>query len=278
MKYNFLRYPEGKIKAVTFSYDDGTVHDKRFSDIISSYGIKCTFNFSGKGWDKEDAEKYMFSRGHEIAIHGYNHRGMDTLRPTEMIQEVLNCKTALEENYGRIIRGYAYPDRAIRRDAHPDAYKAARTVFEQLDIAYCRTLGGENNGFLLPDDFYNWLPTGHHDKAGLLESADKFLNIDVPSLYIARRDPLLFYVWGHSYEFHNKNNWEHLEALCKKLGGHNDIWYATNMEIYEYVTAYKSLKYSSNDKIVYNPTHITVWFDIDGKIYKIEPNQTLTLD
>jgi peptidoglycan/xylan/chitin deacetylase (PgdA/CDA1 family) len=157
MKYNFLRYPEGKIKAVTFSYDDGTVHDKRLSDTITPYGIKCTFNLCGGGWDKEDAEEYMLGRGHEIAIHGWSHRGMDTLRPTEMIQEVLNCKTALEEKYGRFIRGYAYPDRAIRRDAHPDMYARVRNVFEELDIAYCRTLGAANEGFFLPQDFYNWL-------------------------------------------------------------------------------------------------------------------------
>ncbi len=276
MKYNFLRYPEGKTKAVTFSYDDGTVHDKRFSDTITPYGIKCTFNLCKGGWDKEDADKYMFSRGHEISIHGYNHRGMDTLRPTEMIQEVLNCKMALEENYGRLIRGYAYPDRAIRRDAHPDMYKTVRSIFEELDIAYCRTLGAPNEGFFLPQDWYNWLPTCHHGRA--LEYVDKFLEIDVSSLYIARREPLLFYMWGHSYEFNNNNNWEHLEKICEKLGNRDDIWYATNMEIYDYVTAYNSLKYSSNGKMVYNPTHITVWFDIDGKLYKIEPNQTITLE
>ena len=276
MKYNFLRYPEGKTKAVTFSYDDGTVHDKRFSDTITPYGIKCTFNLCKGGWDKEDADKYMFSRGHEIAIHGYNHRGMDTLRPTEMIQEVLNCKMALEENYGRLIRGYAYPDRAIRRDEHPDMYKKVRSVFEELDIAYCRTLGAPNEGFLLPQDFYIWLPTCHHGRA--LEFVDNFLDVDVQSLYIARRDPRLFYMWGHSYEFANNDNWELLDKICEKLGNRDDIWYATNMEIYEYVNAYHSLKYSSNGKMVYNPTHVTVWFDIDGKLYKIEPAQTLIIE
>jgi len=37
-----------------------------------------------------------------------------------------------------------------------------------------------------------------------------------------------------------------------------DFWYATNMEIYEYVQAYKSLVYSADGKIVYNPTLLDI--------------------
>ena len=46
MKYRFLRYPEGRSKAVTFSYDDGCRHDLRLAKTLSKYGIKCTFNLS----------------------------------------------------------------------------------------------------------------------------------------------------------------------------------------------------------------------------------------
>ena len=46
MKYRFLRFPEGKQKAVTLSYDDGCKEDIRFSDVITKYGLKCTFNLN----------------------------------------------------------------------------------------------------------------------------------------------------------------------------------------------------------------------------------------
>ena len=44
MRSVFLRYPDGKSKAVTFSYDDGHTSDKRLAEIFDKYGIKGTFN------------------------------------------------------------------------------------------------------------------------------------------------------------------------------------------------------------------------------------------
>lgn len=36
MRYRFLRYPEGKIKAVTLSYDDGPIFDIR---LVRSFSL-----------------------------------------------------------------------------------------------------------------------------------------------------------------------------------------------------------------------------------------------
>ena len=39
----------GKNKAVTFSFDDGVLQDKRTIEILNKYGLKATFNLnSGK--------------------------------------------------------------------------------------------------------------------------------------------------------------------------------------------------------------------------------------
>ena len=37
-------FPGGKTKAVTFSYDDGIVSDKKLVKILNEYGMKGTFN------------------------------------------------------------------------------------------------------------------------------------------------------------------------------------------------------------------------------------------
>ena len=50
------------------------------------------------------------------------------------------------------------------------------------------------------------------------------------------------------------------------------------MEVYEYITAYRSLVYSADNSIIYNPTLKTIWFDRDGTLYKIEPGETLKAD
>ena len=89
--------------------------------------------------------------------------------------------------------------------------------------------------------------------------------------------PRLFYLWGHSYEFERNKNWELLDDICKKLAGRDDIWYATNIEIYNYVQAYNALVYSADSKIVYNPTLFDIWFDIDGVLYCLKSGETLKL-
>jgi hypothetical protein len=131
---------------------------------------------------------------------------------------------------------------------------------------------------MLPQDFHAWMPSAHHDNPQIMEYIDKFLNLDLSiNTYHARRQPRLLYIWGHSYEFDRKNNWEHIEEICRRLSGNDEIWYATNMEIYEYVTAYKRLVYSADGHRIYNPSVMTVWLDVDGVGYSIPSGETLLL-
>ena len=50
------------------------------------------------------------------------------------------------------------------------------------------------------------------------------------------------------------------------------------MEISDYVTAYRSLIYSADNSMVYNPTLVKIWFDIAGVLYSVDPGQTITVD
>lgn len=281
MRYQFLRFPEGKAKAVTLSYDDGCQDDLRFSDTISSYGLKCTFNLNSaalrgeKALSKETVTEHFLNRGHEIAVHGSFHRAEGTLRPIEGIQDVLNCRLELEQTYGRIIRGMAYPDSGITRMSNGASYAAIKQYLTELDIAYARSLADDNDGFMLPTDWHHWIPTAHHTNPHLMEWIEKFVALDISSLYRANHYPRLFYIWGHAYEFERNNNWELLDEIGEKLGGKEDIWYATNMELYEYVTAYQSLVYSADGTRIYNPTLLNLWFERDGTLYNIQPGQTL---
>ena len=286
MKYNFMRFPGGKGKAVTLSYDDARKSDIRFSDMLERYGLKCTFNIHGSSMRTpennltyDEMRKYILDRGHEIAVHGFYHRASGTLRPIEGIRDVLENRIELEREFDMIIRGMAYPDSGISSFVNPNyTYEKVKNYLTELDIAYARTLGKDNWAFSLPDDWHAWVPTAHHDNPNVLSWIDTFLSIDLSEkAYVASRRSRLFYLWGHSFEFDNKNNWDHGEEICKKLGGHDDIWYATNMEIYEYVTAYNSLIYNADNTKVYNPTLKTVWFDIDKKLYEIKPGETINI-
>lgn len=277
MRYRFLRFPEGKGRAVTFSYDDGVKDDLKFAEIINEYSIKCTFNHMSRVQLTEDEVRNNFiSKGHEIAVHGAKHRAEGVLRPIEGIQDVLSCRKELESKYNMIIRGMAYPDSGIWNLFTGTTYENIKQYLKDLDIAYARTLGQDNNLFRLPEDWHSWMPTAHHKNPKVLEYIDEFLSIDLSEKYQGSdRYPRLFYLWGHTYEFERDNNWDLLKEICERIGGKQDIWYATNMEIYEYVKAYNSLEYSSDGTIIHNPTAYTIWFEIDGTLYFVEPGKTI---
>ncbi len=118
-----------------------------------------------------------------------------------------------------------------------------------------RCLSHENR---VNDDWLRLSATCHHKCPRLMELVDKFLQ-DAPNGYFWQRSPKLFYLWGHSYEFNNDNNWDVIEKFAEKIGNRDDVWYATNGEIYAYVEAYKSLKFSVGGGCVYNPSGIDVF-------------------
>ena len=283
MRSVFMRYPDGKAKAVTFSYDDGVMQDKRLAGVFDKYGMKATFNFNCEymrddNFTKEEIKDIFLSKGHEIAIHGANHRPTGNLRPIEGITDILDCRLELEEKCDSIIRGMAYPDTGIKLMGNFGNYDMVKKYLTELDIAYSRSLGGDNNSFMLPSDFHDWVPSAHHTNPHIMEYIDEFLALDISvKMYHARRTPRLLYIWGHSYEFDRDNNWDHIEKICSKLANNDEIWYATNIEIYDYVQGYKNLRYSADGHKIYKPNLFTVWIDADSKLYSIEPGETVCI-
>ena len=113
-----------------------------------------------------------------------------------------------------------------------------------------------------------------------MELAHKFVeNQGRPGTW--HNHPMLFYVWGHTYEYgYNKerNNWEYCEEFCKKISGHEDsVWYATNIEIYDYLECYNLLQTSLDCKYIYNPTAKTIYFCCEAGEMEIKPGETINL-
>lgn len=283
MAYRFMCYPNGVRKAVTFSYDDGSVDDLKLVEIFNRYKMKATFNLNsdrllhGDGISVSDAKK-MIEDGHEIAVHGKFHKANGISRPIDGIKDVLTCREELENALGKIIRGMAYPDTGITNFSNGTDYETVKAYLKNLGIVYSRTLGRDNNSFCLPSDYYAWMPTAHHNNSEIFNYIDEFLSLDLENNYQAMRHPRLFYIWGHSFEFASNDNWDRIESICEKLGEKADVWYATNMEIYEYVTAYNSLIWSADGNTVYNPTLQTVWF-VDGNTrYCVDSGETKIIE
>ncbi len=286
MQYCFLRYPNGRYKALTLSYDDGQHYDKRLIEIANRHGISVTLNISSSLLSKQDGEfilsaselkEILASGKHEIAVHGAQHIALGKATTAVGIQDVIECKKTLEQQLGRLIRGMAYADSGITEFTENTSKEEIKTYLKMLGIAYARSLMGANDRFDLPADFYEWIPTCHHENPKLLEWLDKFLCYE-PNEYCAARPSKLFYMWGHSFEFARKNNWEIFERFCERAGGHEDVWYATNIEICDYVRAYQSLLFSADRSMLYNPTDKEIWIEADGRTMSVKSGETVNVE
>ena len=227
----------GKMKAVTFSYDDGVTQDRRLIAILNRYGLRGTFNLNsgqfasaaafydeGKNITfphvrlraSEIAEVYA---GHEVASHTIMHKNLTKLSDEEIVAEVENDRKTLSEIVGYDVRGFAYPYGTGATDA-----RVAEVLRTKTDILYARTTTSTHD-FSLPDDPLFWHPTARHAEWDVLDAlADKFLSMQPDT-------PQVFYIWGHAYEFDRDDDWERFEAFCKKIAGRDDIFYGTNAQV-----------------------------------------------
>ncbi len=273
-----LRFPGGKAKVFTMSYDDGTFADYRLIEIMNKNKIKGTFNINGDKISPVDAngktkgrlsvkqinELYL-PNGHEIALHTLTHPTLVDLPVERVTYEYLKDKEILEEITGEIIRGSAYPNSAYN-DKVIEALKAA-------GVSYARG-GDQTESFALPKDWHKVMPTVRHTNEKLFKLGEEFLT----RKHAGHHLPIMFYLMGHSYEFNLDNNWDRIESFLEMMGGKDDIWYATNIEIYDYIEAFKRVRFNLACTFAENPTSTDVWISKDNGIHKLEAGKRTYID
>lgn len=272
----YMRFPEGKSKAVTLSYDDGGEQDRRLIEIMKKNGLKGTFNINSELYapegtvypegtikrrmSKSMAQELYINSGMEVAAHGLTHPYLEQLPENICTYEVLQDRINLEEDFGMFVRGMAYP--------FGTTSDSVVEVLKKCGIVYSRTT--ETTGkFDIPTEWLKLPATCRHNNPRLMDLAKKFVE------KAGERNPALFYLWGHSYEFDLDDNWDVIEGFAEYIGNRDNIWYATNIEIYDYVEAYKQLIFSGKGKKIFNPTNTILYFEIDNQMFCINPGDTI---
>lgn len=259
-------FPQGKFKVLTMSYDDGKTEDYRLVSIFNTYGIKGTFHLNYGLKDDpiriNPSEYPTLYKGHEVAAHTFSHPTIARCPMEQVTREILEDRKGLESIMHEPVRGLSYPN-----GSYNDAIKS---LLPHLGIAYSRIVGNSEQ-FSLPTDFYEWLPTCHHNHR-LNELGETFVSLTKKQyLY-------MMYVWGHSYEFERDNNWEVIEDFCKLVGHRDDIWYATNIEIVDYFAVLDRLQFAADGSFVYNPSAASAWLTINDVPVEVKGGTQLFLE
>ncbi len=259
-------YPGGKHKALTMSYDDGKIQDRRLVAMFNQYGIKGTFHInSGLFHDPnriQPEEIRDLYKGHEISCHTATHPTIARCPMTNVMEEVTADRRALEGIAGYPVRGLSYPNGSVTKDIE--------ALLPMCGIRYSRVVGSSGH-FALPENPYRWQATCHHNQR-LLELGEEFIGL------FKKQYLYLMYVWGHSYEFDDKNNWELMENFCKLVSGKEDIWYCTNIEFMDAMDDLERLQFSADNTFVFNPNARDCWIRVnDGEAMCIPAGQLVDL-
>lgn len=224
----------GKMKALTFSYDDGVTTDAKLIEILNRYGMKGTFNLNSAthpaygeprmeriAGDGKTTVARLYKEelkplyeGHEIALHALTHPDLTKCTLEACRKEIAEDKQHLTAMFGYTPVGMAYPF-----GTYNDTVVG---VLAENGIRYSRTTVSTHS-FDVPTDLLRLPATCHHNDGQLMALADQFLAMEPDT-------PQLFYVWGHTYEFADRDNWDVIERFCEKLAGRNDIFYGTNAD------------------------------------------------
>lgn len=284
MHYIDPRFPGGLAKCLTLSYDDATEQDIRLCELMKQYGIAGTFNVNSGMYSPEGTvhapgkisrrmtlqqcrDTYLSSPLFEISTHGLEHPVYQELPNAHVARDILTDRQNLEAQFGILCRGHAYPygrydDRTLQ-------------ILADCGIAYARTVT-QTEKFTLPKNWLELQPTCRHANPRLPELAKKFVE-ETPA-----RIPWLFYLWGHSYEFDQEDNWHVIEDFFRQIAGKDDIWYATNIQVCDYMRDYSRLIFNADCTTVHNPTATDLWIYVgttqsNTSVHKIPAGQTVKL-
>ena len=228
----------GKLKAITFSYDDGMTQDVRLIELLNKYNLKCTFNInSGKlGLNLIQSRpngrrvaRYRIHaddirsiyEGHELAAHTLTHPLLPSLDDAEVIRQVEQDRLQISELAGYEVVGFAYPCGGVNHDD-----RVVKLIQENTGIQYARTIL-RNDSFDPQEDLLRFKPNTHHlnDPQRIEEITRRFVEMETDK-------PQILYIWGHSYEMDfEEDSWARLENLFAYLANRDDIFYGTNKEI-----------------------------------------------
>lgn len=232
---------QNKKKALTFSFDDGTLQDRRLVELMDKYGLRGTFNLNSAFLGKRTAKKEVnghtvdysrvnpteiqsLYRKHEIASHTLAHLSLTELSDEGIVWQVEKDRKLLSILAGYEVVGFAYPYGCYDE-------RVLRVLKENTGIKYARIVGAPLAVFDKANeigDLMCYNPTLH------ICQTDKMMEMGRAFVRAKPEEPILFCVWGHAYELDEGKDvsWEDIEAFFALVSGQEDIFYGTNREVF----------------------------------------------
>ena len=199
-------------KIFLISFDDGTIWDRRFVELLNKYNMKATFNLNSGledfVWQYEDrfpirrqvlADTVDLYKGHEVASHSLHHHWLNTLTPPQLSREVGDDCAAIKKLFCLQEIGFGVPFTACSEREVNIIRKYVRYI----------RLSEFSDSFAPPKDPYHIPIHALYNQPDIREKIAQFAESDLPLS--------LFVMAGHSYELEVLDHWEYMEQLLQYI-------------------------------------------------------------
>ena len=207
------------MKIVSLSFDDGTIYDLRFIELLNKYNLKATLNLNSgienfiwyyknefpiKRLKLNEVKEYY--SGHEVASHSLTHPYFSSLSEEKIIEEVNEDIKNLSNIFGYKIEGFAFP-------FHDQTEENIRVIKENVELKYIRYSFFKDD--YIPSDRYHVHLNALYDDEDIFDKIEKFKKNNLENS--------LFVIAGHAYEFEVKNDWKKIEDLLGFLSRNDEV-------------------------------------------------------
>jgi peptidoglycan/xylan/chitin deacetylase (PgdA/CDA1 family) len=221
---------------VTTSWDDGHENDAKLARLLTKYNMKGTFYITKKYLKPLTEEKIIeISRNHEIGAHTLTHLTLTEITLEEAEKEIAGSKTYLENILHDPVTMFCYPkgryNEEIKHVVKKSGFIAARTLLpgnfnEVVDpFEWHVTLHASNGS---PRVTFNLWKKNHLSMKSLFD-----WEIRAKMLFdMALETGGVYHIWGHSWEFEQKNEWEKIDRVFNYIANRKNVLYRTNSQIF----------------------------------------------
>lgn len=114
-----VNYPEVNFYEIDYKKSNLENEVKEILDLCKKFGTKATFFVLGRvAKEKPHLIKIIHQNGHEIASHGYEHKLVYNLSPTEFREDLKKSLEVLESIIGEKVLGYRAPSWSITKETN----------------------------------------------------------------------------------------------------------------------------------------------------------------
>ena len=228
------------VKIITFSFDDGTVSDRRLVELLNRYHLRATFCLCSGEWGHQHEIDHLGIRcdhseitkeevaalylGHEVACHTVTHpEHLELLPESALFDEIERNRTELEGLVGYPVCGLAYPWGRYGADV-------LRFLKEKTPILYGRT-AASTYSFEPPEDLLRWPLT-----CRLLD--ERLLDVWAEFCRSKKDRTQVFTAFCHSFECNKfEGAWDRLEDFLQHVAAQPDIFCLTQAETAHFLRA-----------------------------------------